>query len=281
LYLSPVTSGNKAIGCVLLVEDITEERIAARSRDEFFSIASHELRTPLTAIRGNTSIIQQYYPDVVKDPGIKDMITSIHESAVRLIDIVNDFLDASSLEQSEMKFNKTAFKCGPLIKKVIHEMAEVTQSKQVTVEFDAPAADQLPELFADPARTTQVIYNLIGNAVKFTEHGMVTVSSELQGKAVKIRVHDTGIGISPEGQQILFHKFQQSADSILSRDNTQGTGLGLYISKLMVERMGGSIQLEQSAPGKGSTFAFTLPVATPAQRAASAGKVTKPAAPSK
>ncbi|HSX42763.1 MAG TPA: ATP-binding protein [Candidatus Saccharimonadales bacterium] len=280
LYISPVFSGDRAIGCVLLVEDITEERIIARSRDEFFSIASHELRTPLTAIRGNTSIIQQYFPNVMKDPAVKDMISDIHESVVRLIEIVNDFLDASSLEQSKMKFQPVAFPVGPVIQKVIHEMAELTQNKQVTVSVAGIDA-KLPDMFADPNRVTQVVYNLIGNAVKFTDHGTVTVQCEKRGKHIKVSVSDTGLGISPEGQQILFHKFQQSAASILTRDNTRGTGLGLYISKLMVERMGGEIQLERSELGKGSTFSFTLPVATPAQSKAAAHTLAAPAADSK
>jgi signal transduction histidine kinase len=274
LYLSPVFSDDQAIGCVLLVEDITEERIIARSRDEFFSIASHELRTPLTAIRGNTSIIQQYYPDVMKDPAVKDMISDVHESAVRLIEIVNDFLDASSLEQSKMKFQPIAFPVGPVIQKVIHEMAELAHGKQVAVSVDDMDA-KLPDMFADPARVTQVVYNLIGNAVKFTDHGTVTVRCEKQGKHIKVSITDTGLGISPEGQQILFHKFQQSAASILTRDNTRGTGLGLYISRLMVEQMGGEIGLEHSELGKGSTFSFTLLMATPAQsKTAHAAKPT-------
>ena len=270
LFIAPVRIKHLrkegAIGTVVLVQDITEEKVFARSRDEFFSIASHELRTPLTAIQGNTSMIQQYYPQVLKDPGVKEMITDIHTSSVRLIEIVNDFLDASRLEQGKMKFTPAPLQLEPVIEKVVHEMAEVSRSKHVVISFTQGADGPLPLVYADADRVTQVVYNLIGNAMKFTEHGEVTIDCRRQGGFVKIQVSDTGIGISPEGQQILFHKFQQSAASILTRDNTRGTGLGLYISKLLIQHMGGKIKLEHSEMGKGSTFSFTLPVATPAQR---------------
>jgi signal transduction histidine kinase len=265
LYLSPVLDEGKATGCVLLLEDVTEERIIARSRDEFFSIASHELRTPLTAIRGNASMMKQYFPEVVKDPDVKEMIDDIQESAVRLIDIVNDFLDTSRLEQGKMKFEPAVFSLEPIIEKIIYEMSGLSRSKHITIGFDQLTLGKLPMLYADPSRITQVVYNLLGNAMKFTEDGSVMIACTSEKQYVKVSVSDTGIGISPEGQQILFHKFQQSTASTLTRDNTRGTGLGLYISKLMLEHMGGAIKLEHSEMGKGSTFSFTVPVATPAQ----------------
>jgi len=265
LYLSPVLDNGEATGCVLLLEDVTEERIIARSRDEFFSIASHELRTPLTAIRGNASMIQQYFPEALKDPAAKEMVDDIQESSIRLIEIVNDFLDTSRLEQGKMKFELSAFSLEPITEKIIYEMSGLSQSKHVAITVDQLTLDTLPMVYADPSRVTQVVYNLIGNAMKFTDHGHITIGYQVLDKFVKVSVSDSGIGISPEGQQILFHKFQQSTASIITRDNTRGTGLGLYISKLMIEHMGGEIKLEHSELGKGSTFSFTVPIATPAQ----------------
>jgi two-component system sensor histidine kinase ResE len=265
LYLSPVVHEDDSIGCVLLLEDITEERILQRSRDEFFSIASHELRTPLTAIRGNTSMIQQYYAEALKDPSLGEMVTDIHESAVRLIEIVNDFLDASRLEQGKMQLTPEAFAIEPVIEKITYEMAGLSRDKKIYLKF-ANKLGTLPMVYADQNRVKQIIYNLIGNAMKFTDKGGVTITGEPDKAGLKVRVTDTGQGITPEGQQILFHKFQQSATSILTRDNTRGTGLGLYISKLLVEHMGGSIKLESSEAGKGSVFSFTLPLATEEQK---------------
>jgi signal transduction histidine kinase len=126
LYLSPVATDGEALGCVLLFEDVTEERILQRSRDEFFSIASHELRTPLTAIRGNITLIEQYFPQIVKEPDVKEMLDDIHESSIRLIDIVNDFLDVSRLEQNRMKFDMADFTVEPVIEKVIYEMGSLS-----------------------------------------------------------------------------------------------------------------------------------------------------------
>ncbi len=249
---------------MLLLEDVTEERIIQRSRDEFFSIASHELRTPLTAIRGNTALIQQYYAEALKDKNLRDMVSDIHESSVRLIEIVNDFLDASRLEQDKMKLTPTAFAIEPLIETVVYEMAGVSRDKGVTLKFDHNLAS-LPRVYADSNRVKQVIYNLIGNAMKFTEAGSVTIGAEIHGHSLKVLVSDTGLGISTEGQQLLFHKFQQTGSSLITRDTTRGTGLGLYISKLLIEHMDGKIKLEHSELGKGTTFSFTLPLATKAQ----------------
>jgi signal transduction histidine kinase len=236
-----------------------------RSRDEFFSIASHELRTPLTAIRGNTSLIKQYFPDVLKDDNVHEMIDDIHDSSVRLIEIVNDFLDASRLEQDKMKLVRQPFTIEPLVEKVIYEMASLSRDKGIALTFDQETLGEIPQVYGDMNRVKQILYNLIGNAMKFTKQGSVTINCLIQGRRLKVTVTDTGPGISPEGQQLLFHKFQQTAQSIITRDDTRGTGLGLYISKLLVEHMGGEIRLEHSEVGKGSTFSFTLPFATAAQ----------------
>jgi signal transduction histidine kinase len=119
----------------------------------------------------------------------------------------------------------------------------------------------LPEVNADKNKVKQIIYNLVGNAVKFTDKGGITVSAKVVGKFLELSVSDSGKGMSPKNQQILFHKFQQASSSILTRDTTRGTGMGLYISKLLTEKMGGKIELAHSEEGKGSTFVFTLPLA--------------------
>jgi K+-sensing histidine kinase KdpD len=120
-------------------------------------------------------------------------------------------------------------------------------------------------VYGDVNRIKQILYNLIGNAMKFTKHGSVTINCLIQARRLKVTVTDTGPGIDAAGQQLLFRKFQQTAQSIITRDDTRGTGLGLYISKLLIEHMGGQIRLEHSEVGKGSTFSFTMPFATPAQ----------------
>ncbi|MDB5178337.1 MAG: Na+/proline symporter [Patescibacteria group bacterium] len=260
LYLTPVLNENSPIGCVLLFDDVTEERILQRSRDEFFSIASHELRTPLTAIRGNAALIEQYYPKMLEDSNLREMVQDIHASSTRLIEIVNDFLDASRLEQGKMKFEYSVFSVEEVIEKVIYELAGVSRDKKLYLRFEHNPKS-LPQVYADLNRVKQIVYNLIGNAMKFTETGGITIRAEIDGRNLKVLINDSGRGISEEGQQLLFHKFQQTGASLITRDTTRGTGLGLYISKLLAERMGGRIRLEKSEIDKGSVFSFSLPLA--------------------
>jgi signal transduction histidine kinase len=262
LLLSPVTvaGGKHPIAAVALVEDITEDKILQRSRDEFFSIASHELRTPLTAIRGNTSMMQDYYGEKLDDPSLKEIVGDIHNSSIRLITIVNDFLDSSRLEQGKMQFTMTDFAMESVIEKVVYELDGLSHEKKIYLRM-ANGIDTLPLVHADADRVKQVLYNLIGNAMRFVEKGGVTIQAEVVGAHLKVNIIDTGKGISPEGQNLLFHKFQQAGASILTRDNTRGTGLGLYISRLLIKKMNGAIKLEHSEEGKGSTFSFTVPLA--------------------
>lgn len=264
IFLAPVVmirDHEEIIGMVILMEDITEAKILDRSRDEFFSIASHELRTPLTAIRGNTSLIKQYYWDSLADEDLKEMIDDIHSSSIRLIEIVNDFLDMSRLELGKIEFKKEQTDIKEVIQSVIKEYQTTGSIKILYLKFNPPK-NPVPKVLTDADRLKQILINLIGNAIKFTEKGGVTLDITSDEKFVKVYVTDTGKGIPAESQRLLFRKFQQGENNILTRDNTQGTGLGLYISKLMVEGMGGQISLEKSEAGKGTTFSFTMPVMT-------------------
>lgn len=254
----PLTPSENDIGTVILIEDITEAQVLERSKDEFFSIASHELRTPLTAIRGNTSLIKQFYMTDVKNKDLAEMIDDIHGSAVRLIDIVNDFLDTSRLETGKIEFKKEKFAISEVIEEVIKEYKMAEEQQHLFVKYQIPTTP-LPIVLADRNRTKQIFINLIGNSIKFTEKGGITVAPEVLEKFLKIYISDTGRGIAPVNQNLLFRKFQQAGESLFTRDTTRGTGLGLYISKLMAEGMGGAIRLEKSEEGKGSTFSVMLP----------------------
>jgi PAS domain S-box-containing protein len=258
------------IGTVILFDNVTEAKIIERSKDEFFSIASHELRTPLTSIKGNTSMILQYYPEAVKDKVLHEMIDDIHDSSVRLIEVVNDFLDVSRLEQSKISFNYEEVHLEEILEGITYEMHAVLNEKKLYLKLDKITLGKLPVIWADKNRLKQVIYNLVGNASKFTEEGGITLNATENGDMIKVTVSDTGRGMTVASQQLLFRKFQQASSSILTRDATRGTGLGLYISKMIVEDMGGTISLEESIEGKGTTFSFTVPVATDQRKAAKA-----------
>lgn len=260
LYIAPIVTGDKCIGTVILLEDITAAKNLERAREEFFALASHELRTPLTAIRGNVSLIETYYGDkLTQNKDLKEMLHDIYESSIRLIKIVNDFLDTSRLEQKRIKFKQESIDIDALIKEGIKEYATIASAKKITLAYKKGVP--LLSVLADRDRLRQVISNLIDNALKYTKQGGITMETEKDGQLVKFRIKDSGVGIAWENQKLLFHKFQQAGEQILTRDVTQGTGMGLYISKLLIEGMGGKISLEESKLGKGSSFVFTLPLA--------------------
>jgi len=270
IFVAPIVTGSQdtaaVLGAVVLIEDITQQRVLDRSKDEFFSIASHELRTPLTAIRGNARMILDYYEPDIKDDDMRSMLQDIHLSSVRLIEIVNDFLDVSRLEQGKMVFKTEAFAIDKIIEQVVYEMGVVLKEKNLYLNRTKYTLGELPEVWADPDKVKQIIYNLVGNAVKFTETGGVTIDVAPEKDVLKVMVSDTGRGIPADKQALLFHKFQQANDSLLTRDTTRGTGLGLYISKMFVEKMGGKLNLEKSEEGKGTTFSFTIPTANSGQQ---------------
>jgi PAS domain S-box-containing protein len=267
VFIEPIiTGGSQLIGTVMVLEDITEATILQRSRDEFFSIASHELRTPLTAIRGNTELIRQYYGDKIKDKDFNEMIDDIHEGSVRLITLVNDFLDMSRIEQGRMKYAVADFDMSELIAKSLVMIEPMCKAKSCSLVFDKPQDPMMVK--GDPDKTKEIILNLVGNAIKFTDTGTIKVAfdqsiSVPNGKTGQIvaTITDSGRGIPLANQSLLFRKFTQAGSSLFTRDTTKGTGLGLYISKLMGEGMGGSVFLVKSEEGKGSTFACSLPKA--------------------
>ncbi len=262
ILISPILDSHQGstLGCVVILEDVTEQKVLERSRDEFFSIASHELRTPLTAIRGNTAMIKDYYEAKVKDATFNELVDDIHSASIRLIAIVNDFLDVSRLEQGKITFKLETFPMSEILEGVAYEAGSLARAKNNRIIIDKTLRQQ-PRVHADKDRVKQIVYNLIGNAMKFTENGSVTITAQKEGTMLKLLVSDTGIGISPEKQVLLFHKFQQAGSEAFTRETSRGTGLGLYISKLLVNNMGGAIALEHSEVGKGTTLSFTLPLA--------------------
>ncbi|MEK7546889.1 MAG: ATP-binding protein [Patescibacteria group bacterium] len=262
-FFSPIVmirDHKEVIGYVFLLEDITEAKLLERSREEFFAIASHEMRTPLTAIRGNMALIKDFFGTELKNPDVKEMVDDSYKASIRLIGIVNDFLDTSRLEQGKLSLKSENINLVALTTEVVHELNAMAESKKLKLNFKTDDAIQLPPVSADRDRAKQVIYNLVSNAINYTQEGGINIDITKEGNFLKVSVADTGNGISPQNQSLLFKKFQQAGEKILTRDVSKSTGLGLYISKLLVGGMGGKIWLEKSELGKGSTFAFTLPL---------------------
>ncbi|HSX14755.1 MAG TPA: ATP-binding protein [Candidatus Saccharimonadales bacterium] len=280
IYVAPVTESPgqaPVIGSIILFEDITLERSLKRARDEFFSIASHELRTPLTVIMGNAAMIAEHVIPKVKNPELAGMTKDIYDSSRRLIQMVNDFLDTSRLEQNRIKFELTAVDLPELLQGLVKEYQHTVGQQGLELKLEILDGRGKIVARADQIKLRQVLINLLSNAVTFTHSGSITMRLESHPDYVRIFVTDTGEGIPPERHNLLFKKFQQAEENILSRatpgslkpgsarDTTHGTGLGLYISKMLMEGMGGLIRLESSEPGKGTTFSLTLPAAKPSK----------------
>lgn len=258
IFYSPVVNGNKITDYVVIIQDMTPVKLLERTRDEFFAIASHELRTPLTAIHGNIDMILDTYKDHIKTIEVKEMLSDVDMAAIRLINIVNTFLEVSRIEQGKIILKMEEFDMEVLIKKVIRDFFEMYKKKGMTINYDESLVD-LPMIFSDKSRVEQILINLVSNAVKYSERGSVTITTELKDGFVIVRVKDTGIGIDIKNQALLFKKFQQAGTDILVGDFSVGSGLGLYISKMLVNTLGGQIDLESSSSA-GSVFFFTLPV---------------------
>ncbi len=245
------------IGSVILIEDVTEEKQLEKSRSDFFSIASHELKTPLAVIKGNVELIRKYFPQ--KEEMLNNILDDMYESSIRLIDIVNDFLDISHLEQGKIEFRKDRLEIVTLIQIVVKSLQSITNQKGLFIKV----INQNPQVFvlADKYRAEQVLINLIDNALKFTTVGGITIQVlELDGH-IKINVADTGSGIPIQNQNLVFKKFELASNDTLIRGSNRNTGVGLYISKYLAEGMDGQLKLEYSEEGKGSCFSFTLPKA--------------------
>jgi signal transduction histidine kinase len=258
LFLAPVAMENTktVLGAVMLLEDITEEKALERAKDDFLSIASHELRTPLTAIRANASMVRDAV-EKTNDPDALAMVDDIHKASVRLIKIVHDFLEVAALERGVPVELTDGVDMQRVAQEAVEELMPLAKEKKLALSLpEGPAVI----VRADVDRLKQVVTNLVGNALRYTKQGQVSVTlTKEDGKAV-LRVTDTGAGVSREHQSLLFRKFQQADQGVMTREHSEGTGLGLYITRLIMESMGGTVDLEHSEAGKGSIFRATIPL---------------------
>lgn len=247
-------------GWIILIQDITlNEEIVALQRldklkDEFLANTSHELRTPLHGIIGIAESLAAGAAGPLPERALHH-VAMIGASGKRLASLVDDILDFSKLRHEEIVLRRQAVDMHQSVEVVTMVLRPLWEAKSLRLENNVPANCYVD---GDEGRIHQVLYNIIGNAIKFTEKGSIAVTAERTESGWIVRVADTGIGIAPEQQPFIFESFAQGSGSI-ARDYG-GTGLGLSISKKLVELQGGSLTVA-SVVGEGSTFAFELPAA--------------------
>jgi len=227
---------------------------ADRIKSAFLATMSHELRTPLNSIIGFTGILVQGLVGPLNDEQ-KKQLGMVRDSSNHLLELINDVLDISKIEAGQLEVTAQRFDLREALEKTIRSLGPLARKRGIDLELRL--APEVGSLVGDRRRVEQIVMNLAGNAIKFTEQGGVTVDCRVQGPEVEVRVRDTGIGIGPEDLGLLFRPFHQ-VDSGTTR-KYEGTGLGLSICKRLVELMGGRIWVI-SAVGEGSTFSFALPL---------------------
>ena len=208
-------------------------------KDNFISLASHELRTPVTALRGFASLAVRHFQTGDQQTAARDM-DMVSKSAEGIEELVNDLLDVSRIEQKRLKLEINQFELTTLITEVVQQLQSQATQKGLALTYEAQ--NLRPFIAADPGKVKQVFVNLIGNAIKYTPKGSVEVSHELEGNTVKTLIKDTGVGIPAQELPTLFEKFHRVQNE--KTRQIRGTGLGLWITKQLVEMMKGKIFIE-------------------------------------
>ena len=241
-----------------LFQEIQEKsqqlEVASKHKSQFLANMSHELRTPMNAVLGYTDLIlDNIFGDVPE--AIRDTLERVKANGHHLLGLINDVLDLSKIEAGQLTLSLGDYSMGEVVHAVVSAVDSLAAEKKLELKATVPA--DLPPGRGDERRITQVLLNLAGNAIKFTDEGEVSIRARISDGAFVVSVSDTGPGISEADQQTIFEEFQQ-ADSSSTRKKG-GTGLGLSISRRIVELHGGRLWVK-STPGHGSTFSFTLPI---------------------
>jgi len=236
-----------------------ELQAASQHKSQFLANMSHELRTPLNAILGYTElIIDKVYGDIPQ----KALATldRVQANGKHLLGLINDVLDLSKIEAGQLNLTLADYSVKDIVYNVFGAVESLANNKKIQLKVDMTG--ELPQAHGDERRLTQVLFNLVGNAIKFTDSGEVAIKASSTNGSVTIAVRDTGPGISEADQAKIFEEFQQ-ADSSTTKEKG-GTGLGLAIAKRIVEMHGGRLWVE-SQPGHGATFSFMVPVKVESQ----------------
>ncbi|MBI2620704.1 PAS domain-containing sensor histidine kinase [candidate division WWE3 bacterium] len=243
---------SKSIG--IIFHDKTEEKQLQKLRDEFTAMVIHELRSPLTVISGTADLLFKKL-GLLEKAQVDSFLVQIKNSAAELLKLVNDLLDASKLESGKFEISRGTNDINKLLEDETRYYLSLAKSKSTELKLDLD--ESLSPFGFDYAKIAQVMNNLLSNAIKYTSGGEIVIKSFRQEGEAIVSVSDTGVGVPDEEKPFIFDKFSQA--HVAPTNNEKGTGLGLVISKGIIEAHGGSIWVEDNSP-HGSKFVFKLPL---------------------
>jgi len=266
------TASGVSAGSIIVFDDVTEERKVEQMKSDFVSFVAHEMRSPLTSISGFSAMLQRSESTASGGKNTSPAaasraryLTIIHDESERLTRLINNLLDVARIEAGhDIELHREAFDLAPVAAQAAESQRGYSRRHQIVCAVDST----LPEVFADRDKVTQVLINLVSNALKYSPGGVVTITAQQDADSLCIRVQDEGPGIAPEYRERLFQRFGRigprasppRSSGAGERAKPTGTGLGLFLTKHLVEKHGGHIWVE-SEPGQGATFSFTLPLA--------------------
>jgi PAS domain S-box-containing protein len=256
ILASPVIQEERVRGSIVVFRDTSEQRALDQMKTEFISIASHQLRTPLSGVRWYASTLVEGLAGTLNVEQT-ELLEGIENCVEQMVTLVNDLLDVARLDQGTLRLSPVEVLPNELLTEVARRLEGKANKYQVSLLVEREGA-ACPPLYADKALLTEVLLNLVDNAIRYTpEHGAVKLQVQQEGPSVVFSVSDTGLGISEENMEKLFKKFSRIENPLSHRE--RGSGLGLYFAKGIVEKHGGTIWV-RSAAGKGSSFYIRLPL---------------------
>jgi len=239
---------------MVIIEDVTQQRVAQAARSSFLAKAAHELRTPLTNVQ---LYVENALENLEGDPNATaKCLDVINSESKRLARIVSDVLSVSEMEAGSLRLSRDDVHLDVMLQQLKTDYEPQAKEKQITLEFNLPP--KLPVLQADREKISLALHNLLGNAIKYTpQNGEVAVGATLEEGQISIEFTDTGIGISPDDRERIFDRFYRAKDQRV--EDSTGSGLGLAIAREVIGLHGGHISVE-SELDKGSTFTLTLSI---------------------
>jgi len=252
----PIMREEEKLGTLMILHDITREKMIERMKTEFVSLSAHQLRTPLSAIKWTLRmLLDGDLGPILKEQ--REFIEKSYGSNERMINLINDLLDVTRIEEGRYLYKPVFANIEPIVQFVINSFKKEIEEKNLQFEFKKPE-EKLPAVKVDVEKIKLAIQNLLENAIRYTRPGgEVIISLKYAKGEIELSIKDTGVGIPKDQQARVFTKFFRAANVI--RMETEGSGLGLFIAKNIIEAHGGRIWFE-SEEGKGTTFYFTLPV---------------------